>query len=282
MSRNKRAEQANETMAVLDSGHYTAPSGAVVSVAPALGTCLEETRLLASLELERILKVAEAERPSSAVDAIIEVVNETTLEGIAHLHREGAEPIAALNFASAKNPGGGFLGGSQAQEESLARSSGLHASLMKAWPYYEQNRENPSLLYSDSAILSPGCPVFRDDNGVFLETLQKANFISCAAPNAGAIASNSPGEVALIPEVFLRRSRYVLAVAATQGYRNLVLGAWGCGVFRNDPHMVAETFARLLFAERWAARFARIRFSVLDASPDKSIFNAFGRLGLGA
>jgi uncharacterized protein (TIGR02452 family) len=61
----------------------------------------------------------------------IEVVNETTLQGIAALHEEGAERIGALNFASAKNPGGGFLNGSEAREESLARSSALYASLQQ-------------------------------------------------------------------------------------------------------------------------------------------------------
>jgi len=31
-------------------------------------------------------------------------------------------------------------------------------------------------------------------------------------------------------------------LAAAHGYTRLVLGAWGCGVFRNDPEVVAAAF----------------------------------------
>jgi len=70
--------------------------------------------------------------------------------------------------------------------------------------------------------------------GTLLEEPHLATFITCAAPNAGAAANNRPEELAQIPEVFERRCDYVLALAASHGYKNLVLGAWGCGVFRND------------------------------------------------
>lgn len=145
-------------------------------------------------------------------------------------------------FASARNPGGGFLSGSQAQEESLARSSALHASLMQATGFYDPHRRNPSLLYSDTLILSPRCPVFRNDAGDLLDEVQHATFISGAAPNAGALQGRQPHELHRIPETFRRRVEYVLALAASQGCSHIVLGAWGCGVFRNDPQQVAEAF----------------------------------------
>src|SRR5439155_18521395 len=154
-----------------------------------------------------------------------EVANETTLAGIARVLADGAGPVAALNFASAKNPGGGFLGGSQAQEESLARSSALHASLLRAPQFYERHRAAPSPLYSDAMILSPGCPVFRDDGGALLEEPRLVAFVTSAAPNAGAAAANRPEELPLIPGALRRRSEDVLALAASQGYRRLVLGA---------------------------------------------------------
>ena len=151
-----------------------------------------------------------------------------------------------MNFASAKNPGGGFLNGSQAQEESLARSSAMHASLLRAWEFYERHRVLPSLLYSDAMTLSPNCPIIRDDDGALLEEPRLATFITSPAPNAGAIANNRPQELPLIPDVLRRRSEFVLALAASQGYKCLVLGAWGCGVFRNDPRVVAAAFAEHL------------------------------------
>jgi uncharacterized protein (TIGR02452 family) len=179
---------------------------------------------------------------------LIEVVNETTLSGIARVLSLGESPVAALNFASAKNPGGGFLNGSHAQEESLALSSALHASQLRARDFYERHRASSSLLYSDAMILSPDCPIIRDEDGSLLDEPRTAAFITSAAPNAGAAADGRPAELPAIPGVFRRRSEYVLALAASRGYRQLVLGAWGCGVFRNDPRVVAGAFAAHLGA----------------------------------
>jgi uncharacterized protein (TIGR02452 family) len=226
--------------------------------------------------MEQIRKESLA-RPHEPLTTTFEIVNETTLAGIARLLTCGCGPVAALNFASAKNPGGGFLNGSQAQEESLARSSALHASLLRAWEFYERHRASPTLLYSDAMILSPHCPIFRDDDGMLLEQCRLASFITSAAPNAGAAATNRPDEVPHIAEVFRRRSEYVLALAALHGYKHLVLGAWGCGVFRNDPGLVAAAFADHLRRGAWSGRFERVVFSVLDTSPAQDTFAAFQR-----
>jgi uncharacterized protein (TIGR02452 family) len=100
-------------------------------------------------------------------------------------------------------------------------------------------------------------------------------FISAAAPNAGALIDRRSADVSRVPEVFERRAEYVLAVAASKGYRHLVLGAWGCGVFRNDPRMVAGIFMKLLRSPRWNTRFSRVTFSVLDPSPQQALLQVF-------
>lgn len=104
---------------------------------------------------------------------------------------------------------------------------------------------------------------------------RQATFVSSAAPNAGAAADNYPKEPAAIPDALHRRSEYVLALAAANGYKQLVLGAWGCGVFRNNSHKVAEAFASHLRRGAWAGRFERVIFSVLDTSPLQETFAAF-------
>ena len=153
----------------------------------------------------------------------------------------------------------------------------MHASLLRGWDFYERHRASPSLLYSDAMICSPGCPIFRDDDGKLLEAPHLVTFITSPAPNAGAAADNRPEELPLIPEVFRRRSEYVLALAASQGYRRLVLGAWGCGVFRNDPVVVAAAFLDHLRQGAWSDRFERVVFSVFDTSPLKATLAAFQR-----
>jgi uncharacterized protein (TIGR02452 family) len=248
----------------------------VVDIAPDVRRCLDATRFYPPDELER-LRQEVLTRPADGSATDIEVVNETTLAGLARVLSTGGGPVAALNFASAKNPGGGFLGGSQAQEESLARSSALYASLQRAQEYYRRHRASPSCLYSDAMILSPDCPVFRDDDGQLRDEPYLATFMTSAAPNAGAIANNRPEEWPRVPEVLRRRSELVLALAASQGYRRLVLGAWGCGVFRNDPAMVAAAFSAHLRHGEWAGRFVRVLFAVLDPSPGQGTISAFRR-----
>jgi len=276
MKRSMRMELAKQTVEIVERGSFQSASSRAVDVSAPVRECLGATRFFPPEELERLRQETLA-RPNEQFATAFEVVNETTLAGIARVLADGKGPVAALNFASAKNPGGGFLNGSHAQEESLARSSALHASLLRAWAFYERHRGSPSLLYSDAMIWSPACPVFRDDEGTLLDEPQLVSFITSPAPSAGAAADNRPEELPLIPEVFRRRSEFVLALAAFHGHKRLVLGAWGCGVFRNDPAVVAAAFQSHLLRGAWAGRFERVVFSVLDTSPAQETLAAFQR-----
>lgn len=274
MKRSTRMELAKQTVEIVERGSYKSASGHIIDIAKTVRACLDATQFFPPEKLDR-LKQEVLASPVERLATRIEVFNETTLAGIARILSDGQGPVAALNFASAKNPGGGFLNGSHAQEESLARSSALHASLLRAWEFYERHRGMPSLLYSDAMILSPGCPVIRNDDGALLETPLLATFITSPAPNAGAAADNRPEELPQIPDVFRRRSECVLALAASRGYKHLILGAWGCGVFRNDPGVVATAFMGHLRDGAWSGRFERVVFSVLDTSSSKDTFAAF-------
>jgi uncharacterized protein (TIGR02452 family) len=162
---------------------------------------------------------------------LVEVTRESTL---AAAHRIG-DAAACLVLASAKNPGGGFLGGADAQEESLARASALYPCLRTAPGFYAFHRAQADLRYSNRVIYSPGVPVFRDDRGRLLDSPHHTAFLTAAAPNLGAILTNQRHHAADVPAVLRRRARRVLQIAAFHGHRTLILGAWGCGVFRNTP-----------------------------------------------
>jgi uncharacterized protein (TIGR02452 family) len=277
MKRSTRMELAQQTVDIVERCSYLSSSGRATDIAASVRACLDATRYFPPEKLKRLRNEILCQ-PAEGFATTFEVFNETTLAGISRLLSESKHPVAALNFASAKNPGGGFLNGSQAQEESLARSSALYGSLFRAWEFYEGHRASPSFLYSDAMILSPGCPIFRDDDGNLLEEPQLATFITSPAPNAGVAKNNRPHELPLIPDVLRKRSEYVLALTASHGYRHLVLGAWGCGVFRNDPEVVAEAFlGHLRQGGAWFGRFERIVFSVLDTSPAMETFAAFQR-----
>src|SRR5205814_6075588 len=114
-----------------------------------------------------------------------EVTNETTLDAARRLAAEGHR-VVALNFASARHPGGGFLKGAIAQEESLCRSSGLYESL-RDHEMYRYHAPMPGGMYTNYAIYSPDVPVFKNDDGELLAEPYLCSFITSPAVNAGAI-----------------------------------------------------------------------------------------------
>ena len=269
---------AEETVAALKQGSYVAPSGGTVDFAPLLQRCVDNTRCYRPETLTELRDQVLA-RPAATYPTEFELVNETTLEGSARLVASGKyQHIGVLNFASAKNPGGGFLGGAKAQEESLARSSGLYHSLLRCPDYYAYHRQLRTGLYSDTMIFSPDCPILRTDRGDWLETPFVVSFITSAAPNAGAIQLNDPHDLSKIPATFHERIGKLLALASDRGCDALILGAWGCGAFRNDPQVVAPIFwEHLRPGAAFYGRFRKVQFSVLDTSKTQNIYNAFAQ-----
>lgn len=275
-NRNERARIAAETVQILSAGSYVGPSGTKVDIFPALNYAINETRLFAPGQLAKIAAL----KPVLHATSRIRVINCTTLSAAKQLHAVyEAERIALLNFASARNPGGGFLSGSQAQEESLARASGLYASLNRMTDYYDANRRHKSALYTDHMIYAPFVPVFRADADQLLDTPWTVSMITAPAVNAGVVRSQEPQNASRIREVMSHRIACVLALAAHYGHDALVLGAWGCGVFANDPREVAGLFADYLLGDgRYSRTFAEVIFAILDRRGDilRPFEEAFG------
>lgn len=274
MNRQQREKVAHETLAILNSGSYSALDGHAVSIQRELQAACANTVLYVPGDYETLLNQV-ASRPAR-YSTTKRISNRTTLEAARSLLAD-YPVVASLNFASAKNPGGGFLSGSQAQEESLARSSGLYSTLQTQPDFYSYHRQLTTNVYSDHLIYSPHVPVFRDDQGHLLATPWKSSFITAAAVNAGAVRKNEPEQVGNINQLMQRRATMVLAVAAVHGYEALVLGAWGCGVFQNNPAAIAEIFATALSEPLFEGRFAHVEFAVFDPSSGQAVYKDFKR-----
>lgn len=273
-NRAHRASIAAETIEILDRGTYTV-DGRTVSIAEALAGCRSKTLLYTPHDLEQL--IASLDRPTPTHTAL-SVSNCTTFAAAQQLLNDGFDDPLCLNFASAKNPGGGFLSGSQAQEECLARASGLYASLVTQMPYYDTNRGSTTSLYSHHAIYSPRVPVFRDDEGALLPLPYTVSMVTSPAVNAGAVRKNEPHNIPEIAPTMQHRIESVLAIAREHRHRALVLGAWGCGVFANDPADVARWFRDALTSQpRFANAFERVIFAVLDFADGTPTFDAFDR-----
>ena len=264
MSRKIRKGIAEETLEVLEKGFYKAPSGHMIHIKNEQIFALENTKLYRPEDSDVLL--AGYSPKNQSFQTHIEVTNETTLDAVRRLIRSGEEQVFCLNFASAKNPGGGFLGGSQAQEESIARSTGLYPCQMESWEYYEVNRKTKTCLYTDYMIYSPKVPIIREEEGQFMEELMTVSILTAPAVNAGIVRTREGKKAQQIEEVMRRRINKVLAIALAHQHETVVLGAWGCGVFQNNPDEIAQYFADSINDE-FKNQFRRITFAIYAKNP---------------
>ncbi|GAA2139395.1 TIGR02452 family protein [Kitasatospora kazusensis] len=249
---------------IAERGSYRSPAGSPVEVGVLLAAARTGTVSYAPGD-------AVPGAVGGAFTGRVEVTAEGSMQAAHRLYesagvRAGAGGrVGVLNFASARNPGGGYLRGAKAQEEDLCRSALLYRCLLEAPDYYEAHRASADLRYSHRVIFSPDVPVIRDDRGELLERPYPVAFLTSPAPNAGQLALHSEGAGVDVRAELAERAAMVLAVASAHGVRELVLGAWGCGVFRNDPAQVAEAFELALGA--YGAGFERVVFAVWDRTP---------------
>jgi uncharacterized protein (TIGR02452 family) len=268
-------ETATQTLQILNDGYFIAPDGRRVDIEPALTNAIEGTKLYTP---ERGAAALQGLNAAPSPRLSLEVTDETTQITARRLvEAESVTDLVLLNFASARNHGGGFINGAKAQEEDLCRCSGLYQCLLTQSTYYEANRAYESALYTDHVIYSPNVPWFRTRSRDEPHTLFLASVITAPAPNAGVVLTNERRPLSDVETTLRRRAGLVLAVAAENGHRNVLLGAWGCGVFQNDPALVADAFGTWIESPDFAGAFDRVVFAIYDRSRDQATLSAFRR-----
>ncbi|KAH8103507.1 hypothetical protein BXZ70DRAFT_735061 [Cristinia sonorae] len=238
---------------------------------------------------------ASSQPPTPALPNKVTLVEISTLEGarlLSGTHSDDAQrKIGVLNFASALRVGGGFRSGAQAQEESLARSSTLYASLTTATAqqfYTLHNRNTKGGYYSHAMVYSPGVVVMKNDAGDW-ELPLKVDVLTSAAVNAGAARQTLWGRTAgakeevKIEAAMRERMARILYLFENQGAKDVVLGSFGTGVFRNDVGTVAQIWADLLFVPgaRFAGSFENVVFAILGTSTFETFREVFAQYGHG-
>lgn len=221
---------------------------------------------------------------------VITVTRNTSFQAaIDRYFRHGKEHIAVLNFASAVNPGGGVKKGSSAQEESLCRCSTLYPTLNQSFlweKYYKPNRVANNPLHTDACIWSPGIVICKIDSGIPQridpEGWATVDIITCAAPNLRQKTGNAYNPEMAKPvnlshqeqySLHLKRAKHILHLAASRHVAAIILGAFGCGAFANDPWAVAEAY-RDAVAE-YGQYFKYIEFAVYCHSNETENYDAF-------
>lgn len=274
MKKSTRADKARETLAIIEQGFYQV-NGRTIEIKEQVKNAVDQSLLYRQDDFDPVMERIAARLETRSYSTKVNVENATVLDAAAALRQEGTV-LGCLNFASAKNPGGGFLGGAQAQEESLARSSFLYPTLMRHYELYEFNRSRRTYLYSDHMIFSPDTLVIRDDEGDLLSDPYPLSFVTSPAVNIGAIKNHNPAEMGGVEAAMIGRMDKMLGVFVDQGIEHLLLGAWGCGVFQNNPVNVARYFASFLLGDgKYSKCFQSVVFAVPGRSKGGENYEAF-------
>ncbi|KAJ7050437.1 hypothetical protein C8F01DRAFT_1035369 [Mycena amicta] len=277
---------ARETLAAVARGSYTdndsnTHSLADLSAVPS-STLYYDVSALADWETATRLV------PRRSIPTECVMYQASTLQGIRFcLDSAGAtQNVAVLNFASATSPGGGFLGGSRAQEETLARSSNLYSSLTSpaAKPFYSAHNTHSDPRFSHAMLLSPNVRFVRDDAGTWLPPADVA-VLTSAAVNVNALrkslhVSSLPADIQADVDAIMReRMARILSALARTGAHDILLGSFGTGAFRNSVHFVARTWADLLNGP-FKDVFRRVVFAVIDEGSWSMFKDVFREVGV--
>lgn len=293
-ARSSRKEIADDTLKAIETGCFVL-NGVKHDLKDCTARSCRSTRYYAPNSLLSTWQRSPSSPPHN--DTVISILEMTTLKGARYFSSmDSPGKIAVLNFASAKKPGGGFLGGASAQEESIARSSNLYPSLMTdtGQEFYGFHKKDPKEgFYSHAIIYSPSVSLFRDDDGAWLDPIE-VDIVTSAAVNAGTLRDHyekqkdkakSESEVqkdleALEMQIEVEmkeRMGRILFMCESSRAKNLVLGSFGTGVFRNKVELVAKLWADLLAVPdaRFKHSFDRIVFAIIDQRTVDKFQSAF-------
>ena len=213
----------------------------------------------------------------------ISVIPEGTIQDCVKLHRGVPEAkIGVLNFASYKHPGGGFISGAMAQEEAICYCTNLYPALVSESGYYEAHKSAGlnNGLYSNSCLLARDITVLCRDVDDYLDTRDRftIDVLTCAAPNLGYLIRQGKKDSPVIAQTIRSRIEYILGVFALHTDLDyLVLGAFGCGVFRNDPNVVARSFQDVLMHECRGV-FRNVVFAIPNSGASATNYRVFSKV----
>lgn len=272
-SKEQKSNSAQNTLAIITKKQYEIGNH-IVDLTTEIDYSVNNAKIYIEADFDNIMIETNKKLNELNFDTSIVVENCTSMQAFQLFD---VPSVGCLNFASAKNAGGGFINGAKAQEESLSRASALYPTQMKFLDdMYLYNRSRKTYLYSYRMIFSPQVPFFKDDNEQLLSKPYCIDVITSPAVNVGAILNNKPSEKNDIESVMLERIDKILALFLVNGVENLILGAWGCGVFRNDPKDIARYFAHYFKSGgKYEKAFKKIVFAVYDTSKAGDNIKAF-------
>lgn len=262
----KRVRILRETMKAAEDGFYFIDERVIKL--PVSFEQIKQTKLYSAKQIAQLPEVSLlSDKPVR-----ITLRNQDTLEAAFDLHQHRTEmekPVLVLNFANPYRPGGGIRSKPGTQEEHLCVKTTLLCSLEteEAWPFYQTNLDCGTMAQTDTILYSPNTVVIRNPDLSLREGPFPIAVMTVSAPIASRMEQE---ELPNLENILRDRIRGMLRAATAEGYTRLVLGAWGCGNFGNDPELVAR-----LFRDNLIGNFEEATMAVFDNSEDQYRYSCF-------
>ncbi len=263
-SKEQLAKVYQETINAVMVGQYTAEDGTVVT--------LGDDREMRENSRFYDRKFTVNDFPANDTPTTVCILKTDSISAGKQLLDAGYRPVV-LNFANRHHAGGGALKGSHAQEESLFRQTDLFRSLYQFTPVatsygVEQNRRQYPMDRNFGGIYTPFATVFRgrdSEGNPFLSHPFKLSFIAVAALDLRWKADT--GKAMLSPQdaaVIKNKMRTILRIGILHGHDSIVLGAFGCGAFKNPPHHIARLFKEVINESEFKNKYKMIVFPIIE------------------
>jgi len=286
--RERRRQIAEETLRDVNNGYYFTADGTKYGFNETQAYGQTNTIWVAPDDAE-IQQWRAPSRPikypfNPPVPATVSIVLSPTVKTIHHLCAKGCRNIGVLNFGNPIQPGGGFVSGAEAQEESLARSSNLHCMLTSNEGtefYVHHQRSDTDGFNTHAMVYAPVVIFMRDENGKTVPPSQVA-VITSAAVNRVEVRRHFQHSAELVKEMeeqMRERMGRILRLFEECGDRHLILGSFGTGVFQNPVRLIANIWADLLVGEgaRFQKSFETVVFAIKDADTFEEFKQAFAK-----
>lgn len=214
---------------------------------------------------DEVLKIAKDYKSEQKYNTQIIVQKSDSLSTAREIiSNDDTAKVLVLNFASYKNPGGRYLDGCSAQEECLCRQSTLYPYLEAQKDFYNKNKKHlNSGFYGNEMIVTPNIKIFRDKDNNLLSDIINIGVITSAAINKSWITRFRHNLLDECNPAMLERMDCILGLANLHGYTHLILGAYGCGVFKNDATEIAEIW-KFLLENKYKGAFKVVIHSIPD------------------
>jgi uncharacterized protein (TIGR02452 family) len=211
-------------------------------------------------------KLTPLDFPGPYASTQIKVFDSDSLEVAQLLQKNGYHPLV-LNFANKTKAGGGVIRGAQAQEEALFRRSSYYLGLdIKYNDVLHKKLKGKYLVPEFGAVYTPYVQIIRgtEKEGYPFIKAFEVDFVASAAYNLSSRDFDAPKNTLDYCKGMKEKMRTILRLSAITNHDAVVLGAFGCGAFKNNPAVVSKLFQEVIQEPEFQNHFRFIAFAILN------------------